>query len=84
MSKTVLDNEDLQRKSNLLFETLRQHQKILESNYYPEIKINLLSSNFGQLSNRIKDFCDSIMIYSKELECIVRETYRSHDIFTAP
>jgi hypothetical protein len=83
MPKNVLDNESLRLKSNLLFETLKQQRKILASHHSSEIKANLLSTNFEQLFNRIKDFCDSIRTYSKELEDIVAETYRSHDIITA-
>jgi hypothetical protein len=84
MRKTVFNNEDLQLKSNLLFETLKQHRKILATYPSSEIKVNLLYTNFEQLFNRIKDFCDSITVYSKELENIVSETYRSHDVITAP
>jgi hypothetical protein len=84
MSKTVLDNKDLELKINLLFETLKQHRKIFASHHSSEIKVNLLSDNFEHLFNRVKDFCDSITGYSKELEDIVSETYRSHDIITAP
>ena len=84
MSETVLDNKDLELKINLLFETLKQHRKIFASHHSSEIKVNLLSDNFEHLFSRVKDFCDSITVYSKELEDIVAETYRSHDIITAP
>ena len=84
MLKTELDNKDLLLKSNLLFETLKQHRKIFASHHSSETKINLLSNNFEQLFNRVKDVCDSMAMYSKELEDIVSETYRSHDIITAP
>jgi hypothetical protein len=84
MSETVLDNEDLECKINLLFETLKQHKKIFSSHHSAEIKIRLLSDSFENLFSRVKDFCDSTTVYSKELEDIVSETYRSHDIITAP
>jgi hypothetical protein len=84
VSKTELDNKDLQLKINLLFETLKQHQKIFVSHHSSKIKVEMLSDSFEHLSSRIKDFCDSTTVYSKELEDIVSETYRSHDIITAP
>ncbi|HYL67331.1 MAG TPA: hypothetical protein VEU72_09325 [Nitrosopumilaceae archaeon] len=84
MSETVLDNKDLELKIHLLFETLKQHKKIFASHHSSEIKVNLLSDNFEHLFSRVRDFCDSITGYSRELEDIVSETYRSHDIITAP
>jgi hypothetical protein len=84
MSKTVLDNTDLELKINLLFETLKQHRKIFASHHPSQIKVELLSDSFEHLFSRIKDFCDSTKGYSKDLEDIVSETYRSHDIITAP
>jgi hypothetical protein len=84
MAKAELDNYNLMLESKFLFETLKQHRKILESNISSEMKVNLLSTNFEKLFKRIKDFCDSLTSYSKELEDIISETYRSHDIVTAP
>jgi transcriptional regulator of heat shock response len=84
MAKAELDNYSLQLKSNVLFETLKQHRKILQSHLSSKAKVNLLSTNFEQLFNRITDFCDSLTEYSKELEDVISETYRSHDIVTAP
>ena len=67
-------------ESKLLFETLKQHRKILESNLSPEMKVDLLSGNFEKFINRVKNFCDSLAIHSKELERIMSETYRSYDM----
>ncbi len=58
-------------ESKLLFETLKQHRKILESHLLPAEKVNLLSSNFDQIFDRVKNFCDSLAIHSKELGDIV-------------
>ncbi len=82
MRKNRLSNDDLQLKSNVLVETLKQYQRIFESHHSAEMKVNLLSTNYGKLLSRINEFCDEITTYSKELENIVSENYRTHDIIT--
>lgn len=82
MARCEISNEDLRERCGLLFETLRQHRKVLESSMPPEAKLNLVSNSFERLYSRTKDFCDSLTEYSVELELIVSGEYRPRGMVT--